>query len=316
MKRYVSFLLALALAAAFFGCGKKEKAEAPEKPLVGVSLAGGADEATARLAEAFETALTEAGFTPAIQLAEKDTATQSRQIRELSQLGAEVIVVQAVDSTALTESAKLLKDQGIFLIGCDSLIMDTEAVYGCVTYDYLSAGETLAQRLVQEKKLDSAEGVTIEFFMGEPENYNSVLFHKGVMLVLQSYLAEGKLLCKSGQSAYEDAYCLEDVQQAKALCTRRLRGTYTQRKPLQICLAATATIAEGCRQALEKTGYTEKTFPLLVSGPEKDPEALATACAEAVAAALKEEAFPQDATIHNHATDLPVLFLDTKFVNS
>ncbi len=336
MKRLLSLALALLLVLPLFGCRQAEKTEeSVEQPRrVGVSLAGGADPEVVALAEQFEQELTEAGFSPAVQCAEGSADTQIRQIEELITLDCKVIIVQAVDSLALLETEKTLKQKKIPLIACDTLLMDTPSLYGCVTYDYISIGEEVGNAIVSAKKLDKAKGVTIEFFMGAPENNSSLLFHQGVMNVLQPYLDSGALVCKSGQTAYEDTYCLEDQAQAAASCTHRLRDTYTQRKPLEICLAATDAIADGCRQSLEKAGYTRKTWPLITSvgGGEKavqavadgyqlltvkkDPFLMARACADAAKAALAGEKFPADTTLDNHATDVPVMFLDTKFVDS
>lgn len=341
MKRYVSLLLAIIFCLPLFGCGKKQgsdttetTAETAPKAIIGVSLAGGDGEATLALARQFVWELTEAGYIPAVQRADRDTATQIRQIEEMVALGAEAIIVQAADCLSLTETADTLKSKNIPLVACDCLLMNTDALFGCVSYDYVAIGERVAREIVSAKNLDKAKDVTIEFFMGTPEDYNSLLFHQGVMNILKPYLDSGALVCKSGQLTFEDSYTPEDEAQAKTLCALRLKDTYTSQTPLQICLAATDTVANGCRKALEKAGFTRKNWPLITSvgGSEKaaqavadgyqlltvkkDPAALVTASVETALTAIAGNPFPAETTLNNYTTDVPVLFLDTQMLDS
>lgn len=335
MKKALIFFLAMLLIFSIFGCKKEETPpENLEKPLIGVSLAGGSDEATVALAEAFEQELTRLGFVPAVQCAEGDCPAQIRQIEELIALNAKAVIVQAVDSITLLETEQTLKECNIPLIGCDTPLMDTDVAYGLVTYDYFSMGQKVAEAVVKAKGVDDkkAKPTTIELFMGAPEDGNSPLFSQGVLDVLKPYLESGKLVCKSGQTAYEDTYTPDDAESAKAACTRRLRGTYTQRKPLEICIAATDEIADGCRQALDKAGYTRKNWPALTGAGgteksrqavkddymlltvEKDPLTLARACAEMAKDAAQGKKISTDTTLSNNAMDVPTQFVDFNII--
>lgn len=335
MKKALVFLLAMVMVFPFFGCKTEEKApEKAEKTRIGVSLAGGSDEATIALAEAFEQELTKLGFLPAVQCAEEDHATQIRQIQELISLDVKAVIIQAIDSITLLETEQTLKEKNIPLIGCDTPLMDTDVAYGLVTYDYFAMGQAVANAVIKAKGLDEkdAKPATIELFMGAPEDGNSPLFSQGVQEVLTPYLESGKLVCKSGQIAYEDTYTPGDTESAKSACTRRLRGTYTQRKPLEICIAATDGIADGCRLALDKAGYTRKNWPLLTGAGatensrqavkdgymlltvEKDPLTLARACAEMAKDAAQGKEISADTTLNNNAMDVPTQFVDFNII--
>ena len=324
MKRLFLLLLSLVLSASLLACAADPApTEETEPPLVGISLAGGGDELTNALADKLETEFPayESGYRVAIQCAAKDPDTQIRQIEELVALGAKCLIIEAVDS--LTLSATLSKIE-IPIIACDAMLMDTDKVAACVTYDYEAIGKQMAEAVLAET--DLKKPATVELFMGAPEHHGSILLHQGILSVLQPYFDEGKLLCKSGQLLYEDTYCVEDTDGARDTCLRRLRGTYTQRKPLNISLCATDTIAGGCRQALEKAGYTRKTWPLIASvggssenkqavadgyqllSVEKDPLTMARSLAEITHGVLSGGKLPKT-TLHNHIKDVPTVFL-------
>ena len=124
----------------------------------------------------------------------------------------DILILAPVESAALTEVCKKAKEAGIPIISYDRLLMDTDAVTCYISFDYLAMGRSLGQEIVNREGLATlAEGEsrTIEFFMGSPEDNNTLLLHLGIMEVLEPYLHTGALVTPTGRIALEDI-CVVD----------------------------------------------------------------------------------------------------------
>ena len=118
----------------------------------------------------------------------------------------------------------------------------------------------------------AGESYTIEFFMGSPDDNNAVLLHKGVMSVLEKYLKDGKLVCKSGRTSFEDTCILRWSQEtAQQNCENYLTGFYAD-EDLDIACSAFDGFAYGIKAALEGAGYKEDNWPLITG---QDAEVMA-----------------------------------------
>lgn len=332
MKKWLLFLLAVCLCCFFAGCGEKEGTQqsAGAGKLAGVSLAGSE---TDEFSQQIRQQLQLQGFQVEMKHACMDAAQQASQMEELIDAGADCLIVQAVDSVALLEVEAAAKEKEIPIIACDTLLMDTDWVWGCVSYDYEALGAEMAKQVVQAKKLEEIKGsATIEFFMGTPENNNALLLHKGAMSVFEEYLSSGKLVCASGRVSFEDTYVPGgSAQQAQEACYDRLSQHYGEKK-LDICFAGSDEIAAGCRIALDEKGYTRDNWPALIGqGGEnaqsvkdgyqlctfqKDDFAMARQCATWALAAVNGENPPKGTTIFNHLKDVPVSYLPASLVES
>lgn len=193
---------------------------------------------------------------------------QAYQIAALIAQPVDCLVVAAVDSLALMEVLQQAKDAEIPVIAYDRLLMHTDAVSYFVGFDSNAAGIAIGQYIVAQKQLESAKAesrsYTVEFFMGSPDDNNAVLLYRGIMQVLQPYLDSGVLVCRSGRTAFEDV-CIQGWSQEIAANNYKkyLTRFYTDRAP-DICCAASDSIAQGCRTALEGAGYTpDEHWPLI-----------------------------------------------------
>jgi len=92
------------------------------------------------------------------------------------------------------------------------------------------------------------------------------------MEVMQPYLDDGRLVCKSGRTSFEDT-CISRWSQdtAREWCKNYLAGYYTDEE-LDICATAFDGLAYGCREALQSAGYIADNWPV-ISG--QDCEAVA-----------------------------------------
>lgn len=319
-------ILAVALLATADPTPASEQPEKTVSGLVGVSLAGPAENT---LSKQMTYALEEAGFTVTLLCADGNATTQKGQLQTLLDAEVNCLIVEPVDSLSLLDSLEKAKQQGVPVIACDEMLMDTDWVWGCVAFDYYTLGKEMAQKVVAAKGLDAsdAESQTVELFMGAPEKRSSFLLYEGAMAVFTPFLQSGKLTVPSGRIGFEDTCTGGTTADARAACELRL-----QNKSLGICFAASDDIATGCNQALDTYGYTRENWPVLIGQGgsniqavkdgyqlatyEKLPVALAQGCAEAAALAISGKTLPGATTQNNRVLDVPTKLLPASLIEN
>ena len=207
------------------------------------------------------------GYEVDLQYAEDDVQMQVSQIENMIASGSQCLVIAAVDAGALTTVEAQAKEAGIPIIAYDRLLMDTDAVSYYASFDNEGVGTAIGEYVKTAKDLDAAreagESYTIEFFMGSPDDNNAVLLHKGVMGVLQEYLDDGTLVCKTGRTSFEDTCILRWSQEtAQQWCENYLTGFYAV-EYLDIACTAFDCFAYGVKSALQGAGYTADNWPLI-----------------------------------------------------
>lgn len=213
------------------------------------------------------------GYEVDLQYAEDDVQMQVSQIENMIASGSQCLVIAAVDAGALTTVEAQAKEAGIPIIAYDRLLMDTDAVSYYASFDNEGVGTAIGEYVKTAKDLDAAreagESYTIEFFMGSPDDNNAVLLHKGVMGVLQEYLDDGTLVCKTGRTSFEDTCILRWSQEtAQQWCENYLTGFYAD-EDLDIACTAFDGFAYGVKAALQGAGYTADNWPL-ITGQDAD----------------------------------------------
>lgn len=203
--------------------------------------------------------LEELGYEVDMQYAEDDVQAQVSQIENLIANGADCLVIAAVDSSALVNVLEQAKNNDIPVIAYDRLLMDTDAVSYYATFDNKGVGTAIAEYIEEEKDLKTAQAegksYTIEFFMGSPDDNNALFLYNGIMEVLQPYLDDGTLVCKSGRTSFKDTCILRWSQEtAQQNCENYLSAYYAEEK-LDICCSAFDGFSYGIRSALEGAGY-------------------------------------------------------------
>lgn len=217
-------------------------------------------------AQNMQKALEAKGYKVVTQFADDDPLKQVSQIEGFIEDKVDCIVITAVNSAELTTVEASADEAGIPIIAYDRLLMDTEAVSFYATFDNKGIGTIIGRTIVEKAGLDSladGEYKTIEFFMGSPDDNNSLFIYNGLMEVLQPYLDDGTLVCKTGRTSFEDTCILRWSQEtAKQWCENYLAGYYTD-EDLDICAAAFDGFAYGCKAALTEAGYTVSNWPLI-----------------------------------------------------
>lgn len=325
------FALLLALALLFCGCETQQPEQTgttppPERPnTVGISLP---DFAWSGQAKRLQALLEDAGYQVFLEYASGDVQLQCSQVQAFANMPVGCLVVAAIDSMSLSDVLADARQNDVPVIAYDRMLMYTDGVTGCVTVDNYGAGQQLGRYILEQTQPEAAkEPVTVEFFMGPPENQNSLLFYQGVMEQLQPYLASGVLQCRSGRTAFEDT-CIQrsDADYASDRCFDYLTEFYEKDAPDVLC-AATDTLAAGCISALTSFGLepgedwplitgmgaTEEGLENVSQGYQSitlhiDPEALVDQCVRWVGQAIKGEAITGETTT-NGMTDVPAVWL-------
>ncbi len=249
-----------------------EKAESNGKK-VGVAMPTQSSERWIKDGDNMKKQLEALGYKVDLQYAEDDIPTQTSQLETMIAQGVDCLVIAAIDSGALVNVLDQAKQANIPVIAYDRLLMDTDAVSYYASFDNEGVGRKIGEYIETKADLANAsEPQTIEFFMGSPDDNNAVLLHKGVMSVLEKYLKDGKLVCKSGRTSFEDTCILRWSQEtAQQNCENYLTGFYAD-EDLDIACSAFDGFAYGIKAALEGAGYKEDNWPLITG---QDAEVMA-----------------------------------------
>jgi putative multiple sugar transport system substrate-binding protein len=278
-KRILCAVLVIAMMAVVLsGCGNSateldSKLDAVGKT-IGIAMPNQEVERWSNDADNMKSQLEEIGYNVKVQYADDDVDTQISQIEGFIAQKVDCLVITSVDSSALTGVEQQAKEAGIPIIAYDRLLMDTDAVSYYATFDNKGVGSVIGNYIKNAKELDAAQAAgksyTIEFFMGSPDDNNALFTYNGIMEVLQPYLDSGTLVCKSGNTSFEDTCILrwsEDT--AKEWCEDYLAKYYTD-KNIDILCTAFDGFAYGCKEALENAGYQVGDSWPLITGQDSE----------------------------------------------
>ncbi len=218
------------------------------------------------------------GYEVDLQFAEDVIDLQVEQIKTMIKNKVDCLVIASIDSEALVDILDQAKQNGIYVIAYDRLLMDTDAVSYYATFDNRAIG-TLIGKYIEDSmdlKKASKEGrsYTIEFFMGSPDDNNAVFLYNGLMEVLNRYLQDGTLICKSGNTSFEDTCILRwSEETAKQTCLKYLK-TYYEDEPLDIACSAFDGFSYGIKTALLSQNYSTNAIWPLITGQDAELNAI------------------------------------------
>lgn len=212
-----------------------------------------------------------------LMYADSDAWEQAQQLSQVLEW-ADGIIIAPVESAALTEVCLQVKEKELPLFSYDRLLMDTEAVSYYVSYDYRKIGATLAQQIVREACLDTmTEGsLTVELFMGSPEDSSALQLYVGVMDVLQPYFDAGTLVSPSGRVAFEDT-CVQDWQSdaVTEAFTGYLQEYYKRGAAPDIICTVSDSFAAACMEVLSQRNVKNQPLITGLGGTEAARAAVA-----------------------------------------
>ncbi|GMO36097.1 MAG: sugar ABC transporter substrate-binding protein [Termitinemataceae bacterium] len=272
MKKIAIALMVCAVVAFTFSACKKGGAAKGNK--VGVSMPTKSLPRWVKDGDNMKKQLEAAGYTVDLQIAgDNDIPTQVNQLENMIEQGCKVLVIAAIDGSALTKVLDTAKKAGIGVVSYDRLIMNTDAVNYYATFDNYKVGVLQAQYLIEKLNLDNAPGpFNIEMFTGDAADNNINFFFGGAKDTLQPYFDSGKIKVLSGQT--EQAQCATpnwSVEEAQ----KRMENLIVNQKygkggvKLDAVLCSNDTTALGVTTALTSSGYTKADIPV-ITGQDGD----------------------------------------------
>lgn len=207
--------------------------------------------------------LEEAGFEVDLQYAGDDIPTQTQQVDAMITGGADVLIIAAIDGTALTGQLEAAAAANIPVISYDRLIRDSENVDFYVTFDNYEVGVAQATALLAGLGLTDKDGkatdekgpFNVELFAGSLDDNNAHFFWDGAIDTLQPFLDNGSLKVPSGQTDIEQAATLRWLQEtAQKRMEDLLTSTYSDGTKLDGVLSPYDGISRGIITALQNAG--------------------------------------------------------------
>ncbi|MEU5002010.1 multiple monosaccharide ABC transporter substrate-binding protein [Streptomyces sp. NPDC021622] len=224
------------------------------------------------MAEQFQ----KAGYETDLQYGDDKVENQVAQLENMITKGHRLLVVAAIDGSALTDVLAQAHDAGIPVISYDRLIMGTKNVDYYASFDNERVGELQGQYILDQLKLDkpdsrSDDKFTVELFAGSPDDNNTKYFWNGAMKVLQPYFKSGQLVVGSKQTKMSQATTLRwDGGTAQKRMDDLISKNYGDRQ-VDAVLSPYDGISIGIISALKSAGYGSKDQPLpVVTGQDAE----------------------------------------------
>jgi putative multiple sugar transport system substrate-binding protein len=216
-----------------------------------------------------------AGYDVDLQYAEDDIPTQVSQVENMVTKGVDMLVIAAIDGTALGDVLETAESQDIPIISYDRLIRDSDAVDYYATFDNFQVGVIQAQSLVDGLKSRGDAPYNVELFAGSPDDNNATFFWDGAMSVLQPMIDSGDLVVPSGQTDFDQAAILRwDPATAQKRMEDILTSTYAS-ETVDGVLSPYDGLSLGIIAALEGNGYggSGKDLPV-VTGQDAEVQSV------------------------------------------
>lgn len=253
------------------GGGAGGEAAAPEDTLVGVAMPTQTSERWISDGNSVREQLSAAGYQVDLQYANDDIPTQSQQIDQMITQGARVLIVAAIDGTALSSQLQSAASQGIRVIAYDRLIRSTPDVDFYVTFDNYQVGVAQANALLTGLGYRQQDGTpgpkqgpsVIELFGGSIDDNNALFYYNGAMSVLRPLIDNGTLIVKSNQTSLEQIAILRWQQEtAQRRMEDLLTSSYADGTVVNGVLSPFDGISRGIITALQNAGYGTPARPM------------------------------------------------------
>ena len=272
MRKLLTTITAAALALGLAACGGAGGGDG-DKGTVGVAMPTKSSERWIADGNNIKKQLEAEGYKVDLQYAEDDIPTQVSQVENMVTKGVDVLVVAAIDGTALGDVLDTADSQEIPVISYDRLILGTEAVDYYSTFDNFQVGVQQATSLVEGLKAKGEGPYNVELFGGSPDDNNATFFWDGAMSVLEPLIKSGEVVIPSGQTDFKQAAILRwDPATAQKRMEDILTKTYTSKK-VQGVLSPYDGLSLGIIAALKGNGYTSADLPV-VTGQDAEVQSV------------------------------------------
>jgi len=284
--RVIPIVAGLTMVAALAACGSAEKTGSTTSDsgdnagaLVGVTMPTKSSERWIADGDNVKAALEDLGYEVSLEYAQDDIPTQVNQIENQISQGAKVLIVAAIDGTALSTQLEEAESQGIKVISYDRLIRDTDAVDYYASFDNTKVGVQQATSLLTGLGILDADGndtgekgpFNVELFAGSPDDNNATFFFNGAMDTLQPYIDNGTLVVKSGETDFKTVAIL---RWDPATAQKRMEDLITKaygNATVDGVLSPYDGLSIGILSALKSAGYGTGSTPYpVVTGQDAE----------------------------------------------
>ncbi len=219
------------------------------------------------------------GYKVDLQYANNEINTQIQQIENMIVKGSKVVVIAAIDGSALSDVLKKAADSGVKVIAYDRLIMKTPNVDYYATFDNFKVGVIQGQYIETKLGLKDGKGpFNIELFGGSPDDNNANYFFDGAYSILKPYIESGKLVVTSGQKEFAKiAIQGWDSAKAQARMDNLITANYAGGKKLDAVLSPNDSLAIGIVASLKNAGFgsSDKPYPIITGQDCDKPNVMA-----------------------------------------
>jgi len=212
-------------------------------------------------------------YSPELQYADDDIALQTRQIETMIDNGAKILIISAIDGTALTATLDRAAKKGVKVIAYDRLIRQSPHVDVYATFDNFEVGVLQARDIEQRLKLKENKGgrFNIELFAGSLDDNNAFFFFNGAMSVLKPYIDQGVLTILSGKDTIEQVATKRWDGKLAHARMNQLLGTVYAKKRVDAILSPYDGMSVEIVSALKGSGYGSPSQPLpIVTGQDAE----------------------------------------------
>ncbi|MEE1803079.1 multiple monosaccharide ABC transporter substrate-binding protein [Streptomyces sp. NPDC101062] len=270
----LSLVLSLAACGQSSEGGSKDDTKGGKGSTVGIAMPTKSSERWIADGNNVVTELKKLGYKTDLQYGEDNVAQQVAQIENMITKGVDVLIVAAIDGSALSDVLQQAADQKIKVISYDRLILGTKNVDYYASFDNEKVGVLQATYLIE--KLGLKEGgkkgpFNIELFAGSPDDNNTQYFFNGAMKTLKPYLDDKQLVVRSGQTKLNQVTTLRwDGGTAQRRMDDLLTRAYGSDN-VDAVLSPYDGISIGILSSLRSDGYGTKAKPYpLVTGQDAE----------------------------------------------
>ncbi|MFE0690355.1 sugar-binding protein [Streptomyces sp. JH002] len=209
----------------------------------------------------------DAGYDTVLQYGENRVENQVSQIENMISQQVDLLVIAAIDGSAMTNVLQQAHDAGIPVVSYDRLLLGSEYVEYYASFDNERVGRLQGEYIVEALGLadGSEEGpFNIELFAGSSDDNNTQYFFQGAMDVLQPYLDSGQLVVRSGQTKLSQITTAAwDGGRAQSRMDDLLTAHYSGQR-LDAVLSPYDGISIGILSSLKSIGYGSGSQPFPV----------------------------------------------------
>jgi putative multiple sugar transport system substrate-binding protein len=255
-------------------------AKDPKDLMIGVSMPTQTSERWIADGNSVKQKLEAKGYKVSLQYAGDDIPTQSQQVDQMITQGADVLIIAAIDGTALSGQLQAAADKKIPVISYDRLIRGSKNVDFYVSFDNFKVGVAQATALLVGLGLLNKDGskgsktgpFNVELFAGSLDDNNAHFFFNGAMQTLKPFIDSGALVVKSKQTSIEKVAILRWQQEtAQKRMEDLLTSTYNDGSKVAGVLSPYDGLSRGIITALQNAGYGTAANPMpIVTGQDAE----------------------------------------------